>query len=141
MPVYYRGPQVLITGEIFAILVPPRQEFRIAELRDVHIVRGDLPPLRMVSAHAAGGAIVLAIASWPILHSTTASLAALALVVSLSLVGGACWRLAPRVHELRATYRGFLVPLYSSADGRTFGQVCRGLLRAIEDTEMQRIYR
>lgn len=43
MPLYYRGPDVLITHEVFAVRWPP-QVFLIAELGDVWIVRDDRRP-------------------------------------------------------------------------------------------------
>lgn len=37
-----------------------------------------------------------------------------------------------RMRELRAVYRGELVSLLRTNDERTFGQVCRALMRALE---------
>jgi hypothetical protein len=48
------------------------------------------------------------------------------------VISGACSRLAPRTYELRAVYRSLDVQLYATADLTTFGQVRRGLVRALE---------
>jgi hypothetical protein len=42
------------------------------------------------------------------------------------------WRLGGREQELRASYHGYVVRLFSSRDERLFGQVRRALLRATE---------
>lgn len=41
-------------------------------------------------------------------------------------------RLRPRVFELRARHRGVETLLFSCSDSTTFGQVRRGLVRALE---------
>jgi len=132
MPTYYRGPDVLITHKVFVVWEPQPQAFRINELRDVYRVRGDLHPVRMITAHVAGAAIVVAAASWPFLTSPAEYIAAVVFVATPSLASGTAWRLRPRAYELRATYRQLDVLLYSSTDVRTFGQVTRGLIRALD---------
>lgn len=91
MTLYYRGPDVLITDQVFAVRSgnPEPERFRIDELRDVHVVNG----------------------------------------------GAARWRLRPSVYELWATYRNVLVLLFRASDSRVFGQVSRGLMRALEARE------
>lgn len=84
MTTYYRGPQVVITHQVFAVLQPAPQVFMIDDLYDVHVAPGSL--------------------RW----------------------------FAARSHQLRATYGGFEILLFESSDMRTFGQVKRGLLRALE---------
>jgi hypothetical protein len=132
MRTYYRGPEVLITDQIFAVLAPYPAAFRIDELYNVHIVRSDLHPARVFTAHAAGGAMVMVAASWPLINSPVMCVAALVLVATPSVISGACSRLTPRTYELRATYRSLDVRLFRSADLTTFGQVRRGLIRALE---------
>ena len=132
MPTYYRGPDVLITHKVFVVWGPRPQAFRINELRDVYRVRGDLHPIRMITAHVAGAATVVAAASWPFLTSPADYVAALMFVATPSLATGTAWRLRPRVYELRATYRELDVLLYSTTDATRFGQVTRGLIRALE---------
>jgi Family of unknown function (DUF6232) len=132
MRTYYRGPEVLITDQVFAVLAPYPAAFRIDELYNVHILRSDLHPSRVFTAHAAGGALVVVAASWPLINSPVMCLAAIVLVATPSVISGACSRLTPRTYELRATYRGLDVRLFRSPDLTTFGQVRRGLTRALE---------
>jgi hypothetical protein len=132
MRTYYRGPEVLITDQVFAILAPYPAAFRVDELYNVRVFRGELHPARVFTAHAAGGAILAVAASWPLIHSLLACVGALVLVATPCVISGACSRLAPRTYALRATYRNLDVQLYCSADLTTFGQVRRGLLRALE---------
>ena len=55
--------------------------------------------------------------------------------VHIVLFSGAWWRLNPPEYQLCATYRGHEVELYRTRDPRTFGQVKRGLIRALEAIE------
>jgi hypothetical protein len=132
MTIFYPGPEVRITHEVFVILGPCPRRLKINELEDVHIIRGDLHPARVTTAHTAGGAIVLVSVSWPFLDSAAVWLVALAALAASIGISGACARLAPRTYELRATYRGLAVRLYASSDLTRFGQVKRALVRAIE---------
>lgn len=83
MTTYYRGPEVLITHEVFVILGSCPQAFRIDELYDVYVVTDGK-------------------------------------------------RFRPRVFELRASCRGVEVLLFGCSNRTTFGQVKRGLVRALE---------
>ena len=135
MTVYYRGPEAMITHEVFQVYVPHRRTFRIGELSDVHVLRGDLHPARVVAARIAGGALVVVAASWPFVDTPMAVLTMFLLVAAPSVACGACSRLTPRPYELRATYRSLEVRLFRSTDERTFGQVKRGLMRSLEGME------
>jgi hypothetical protein len=84
MTIYYRGPEIVITDQVFAVVQPAPQTFAIDELEDVHVAPGHV--------------------RW----------------------------FAPRSYQVRARYHGFEVLLFESSDMRTFGQVRRGLLRALE---------
>lgn len=132
MPTYYRGPEVLITHELFVIWTPYPHAFQINELGNVHVVRGHVHPSRTLSAHLAGAALVLAAASWPLLQSPGDYLAAAMFIAAPPLASGTAWRLRRRRYELRATYRKLDVVLYASTDARVFWQVTRGLMRALE---------
>lgn len=132
MTIYYHDGAILITHEVYLIAQPEPTRYQLTELDDVVIVRGDRPVIRVVSGCAAAAAIVVVMATLPNVRSVLAIGAAAVLLALSAVIGGACWRLSPRVHELRADYRGKLVVLYSSSDARTFGQVQRGLLRALE---------
>jgi len=132
MRTYYRGPEVLITDQVFAVLTPYPAVFRIDELYNIRVFRSELHPARVFTAHAAGGAYVVVAASWPLIHSPLACLAAFVLVATPSVISGACSRLTPRTYELRAVYRSLDVQLFATADVTTFGQARRGLVRAME---------
>jgi len=45
---------------------------------------------------------------------------------------GTTWRLRPRTFEIWAEYDGVVVRIYQSTDEKTFGHVCRALIRARE---------
>jgi len=45
---------------------------------------------------------------------------------------GTTWRFRPRSFEIWAEYNGVVVRIYESADEKTFGHVCRALIRARE---------
>jgi len=45
---------------------------------------------------------------------------------------GTNWRLRPRAFEIWAEYDGVVVRIYHSTDEKTFGHVCRALIRARE---------
>ena len=131
---YYRGPDAVVTSELFVWRTAPARVFAIRDLRNVGIVRCDADGGHPHTTHAAGGSVVLAVA-WPVLN--TPVLVAVILAVVLPGAAVAYWRLRPRLWELHATYRGTGVILYASADARVFNQVSRALRRAMEDADME----
>jgi hypothetical protein len=132
MVTYYRGPTALITDRTIEVWYPCPLRFAIAELDDVTVVRGAPDPLAVGTTRVAGVSGVLAAVMWPFLHSPASWLVTLALVAVPVAVSGACWRLNHREWELHATYRGYRVRLFRSRDSQLFGQVRRGLMRAME---------
>jgi hypothetical protein len=132
MIVYYQGPMAHITDRALETWCPNRQRFAITELYDVHIVRGSADRLAVGTTRIAGSSAVVAAACWPFLHTPGAWAVAVTMVVVPGAFSGACWRLNRPELELRATYRGYRVQLFSSRDAQMFGQVRRGLMRAIE---------
>jgi len=135
MVVYYRGPTALITDRTMDVWCPYRQRFVIDELYDVHVVRGSADPLAVGTTRIAGSTALVVAACWPFLHTPAAWTVAITFVAVPSLVSGACWRLSRPELELRATYQGLQVQLYRSRDSLLFGQVKRGLMRALEGME------
>lgn len=130
---YYRSPQVLITNERFVwrAAAPPRV-YRVRELSDVGIVRGDADPHRVRTVHVAATVAVIAVTAWPLVNSPAMAVLGI-LIVGIPLVAAiASHRSQPRSWEIRATYGGHEVVLYASTDYTTFGQVGRALRRAIE---------
>jgi hypothetical protein len=132
MATYYRGKAGLITDKFFEVIAPARITFLIDELEDVHIVRGEARPVHLVPVPVAGVATVLGAIGLSFAGSPAVLVAAFVLVFAAVVVAGAYWRMSPRTYELRASYRLFEVCLFRSTDATLFGQVSRGLMRALE---------
>ncbi len=130
---YYRGPDAVVTSELFVWRTSPTKTFVIRELKRVGIARCDAGSGRPHTMHAA--APVLAIGAWPILHPP-AMVGVGAAVAAATLIAAAAVtyrRLRPRLWELHGIYRNAEVILYASTDARVFNQVARALRRAMED--------
>jgi hypothetical protein len=136
MRVYYRGPDALVTSELFVRRSSPAERFAIRELRDVCITRGGV-----TGAGLGTGIILLAAAALvaaAIMARSGAFLVSIALLAGVIMAGGLIiplWWRRPRRRQLQATYRGRKIDLYASADERVFNQVSRALRRALEDAE------
>ena len=131
MTVFYRSRDLLISESEFITLLAT-ERFALGDLRGIHIVRGAPDPSRRTATHAVAGAMILAVALGPLLDSPAAwAVAAVALLGSAGFGGVSIFGRRPR-WQLNAVHRGTAVCLYSTTDQRTFGQVRRGLLRAIE---------
>jgi hypothetical protein len=129
---YYRGPDAVVTSDVFVWRTAPPKTFVIRDLRKVGISHSDARH-RSPGAQTATGSAGLVIAIWPIVD-TPAVFAAVVLAVAIpGVVVAARLRLRPRIWELHATYRHTEVLLYASADTRVFNQVTRALRRAMED--------
>jgi len=134
MPIYYRSPDLVITDRVFEVRRPEPMRLMVDELRNAHIVRGDLHWATVLATCTAVVAVALVAVGWPFLDTVGDYVAALLVLAATSIAAGACVCAVPRVYELRATYRTHEVRLFYSADRRTFGQVQRGLIRALEAT-------
>jgi hypothetical protein len=131
MPIYYRSRDLLITDQVFAIAGPYPMRFRIERLSDARVVKSAAHPIRLVSSCVAAGAPLLAVALWSTLQGWE-YLAALVLATAPAVASGACFRLTPPTRELRARYGRGDVVLFKTSNAMVFGQVQRGLLRALE---------
>jgi hypothetical protein len=130
---YYRGPDAVVTDQLFVWLTKPSKSYVVRDLRSVGLVRAEGSRLRFYTPHVATGTLVLAVAVWLTFGSPAAyALGALAVAVP-STFAVARMRARARRWELRATYRGGRVLLYASSDVRVFNQVVRALRRAVED--------
>ena len=135
MRIYYRGPDVVVTSELFVVRRgSPPGRFAIHDLRDVGIAPGrpDGVRLSIVAPPAAVAALVAAAA----VSAAGGVLVGVAIAVSAAGAGMACavvQQHRPRRWELRAIYRDCPVRLYASTDARVFHQVSRALRRAIEN--------
>jgi hypothetical protein len=134
MRTYYRGPDAVVTSDIFAGSSAPTRTFAIHDLRNVCITRTDVENFRPGALHVSAGLLLIAVAAWPLWKaSPLLALGLVALGMPAFIAGAVFWRLRPQRWELRATYRGADVALFTSSDERVFNQVSRALRRAIED--------
>ncbi len=133
MPVFYRGPCAHITHRVFAVRTPAPRRFALCGLSAVHIV--ELAPERdgtgAARLYATGTAGAAVLAAWPVLGSAPLAVAATLAAAALAGARG-CWRARGRSYELHGVYRGSLQVLFRSTDRRSFGQVVRALVRAME---------
>jgi hypothetical protein len=134
--VYYRGPDAVVTSELFIWRTAPAKTFVIRELRSVGIVLGGADRRRPDTAHVAGGSLILVAASWPALNTSGLITLGVVVIAVPGVVAAACWGMRPRFWELRARYRGRDVVLYVSSDSRVFNQVSRALQRSMEDAHL-----
>jgi len=134
MRTYYRGPDVIVTSELFVVRRrSPPGRFVVHHLRDVCIAPVQRGGVRLsIVVPPAAAALVAAAA----VAAAGGVLAGVAIAVSAAGVGVACavvQQHRPCRWELRATYRDCPVCLYASTDARVFHQVSRALRRAIEN--------
>lgn len=126
--IFYRSAGVVVTDQWF---VTPDRKFVVAQMQDVRTGRSAYDAI----------AVGTAVASIAILVAVGASLFRLdpaawpgMIVIGLVpvVVAGVTWRLRPRRYELWALYQGAVVQIFQCADEKTFGHVCRALIRARE---------
>jgi hypothetical protein len=125
---FYRSTEVTITDQWFAT---PDRTFTVAHLYDVRLARGSFDPVVVGTSLAAVVALVAVGASlfelpplaWPAM-----------VVIGIIPIGVATVtaRVRPRPYELWARYGGEVVRLFCSTEEKTFGHVCRALIRARE---------
>ena len=134
MTTYYRSRDILITDEVFVSRgAAPARMHRIADLTSVGMVRATTPGFTGGPTVALGTGAAAA-ASWPVIGSTVALSAGMALAVGVGVAAAALRRRRGPSWELHATIRGIDVVLYTNPDGQTFRQVTRALVRAMEAT-------
>jgi Family of unknown function (DUF6232) len=135
MPVFYRGPRALITHEVIEIPHLEWRRFAIRELVAVHIVQHG-PDVNVTRRRAFGlmalGSIFVTVPA--IGHSSP--IVAVAVMIGSLTYAGACLRSASGVvWSLVAAYRGQMVVLFESTSQREFDQVCRALVRALQQQQ------
>jgi hypothetical protein len=129
--VFYRSRELVISENEFVTLFAT-QRFALEDLRNFHIVRGDPDPRRRSITNTAAGALILAVAIGPLFDSPAAWAVAVLALVGSAGIGGASIVGRRSRWQLNAEHLGTAVCLYSTTDERTFGQVRRGLVRALE---------
>jgi hypothetical protein len=130
MTVYYRGPDAHITADLLEVWRPEYRRFRIDELTAVRVVPG--APGRRGPGALLPAATVLAAVALPVAHAPVGLLAIVMVLAVASTVAATCLRQSGQPYELYAIHRGHRVKLFECPDARTFGQVRRALLRAVE---------
>jgi len=132
MRVFYRGPRALVTADVITVRSSALRSYALADLSDLYLVTqqgagGSGGSRAMgVSALVGGILVVPAIGRASVVLTTV-------VVVALCLCAFVCLRIGPPAHrELVATYRGRRVVVFASDDQQEFGQVCRGIQRAME---------
>jgi hypothetical protein len=132
---YYRSVDVLITDEVFAVREPVPMRFRLERLRGTHIVADDALPTHLLAVMGVALTFLLGGFAVSRLHSFLDQVTVAVLGVVVLVAIGVRWRGRSRGRELRAIYGGDEVRLFRSTDPMVFGQVRRGLIRALEDLE------
>jgi hypothetical protein len=133
MPIYFRGPDALITHREFTCFRPQPQRFALRELHDPHIVIAEATGATpRVTYPATAAAAAVAAAGWPILGSAPVTLTGLAALAVLAGPIAGCLRGRRHSYEVHAFYRGRCVCLFRTTDPRLFGQIRRALVRALE---------
>jgi len=131
---YYRGPDAVVTEKLFIWQASPMRSFVIRDLRNVGQVRAVVDsgsPVRVAVAAAVTVGVIGA--GWTMLEPPEAyanGMVAVAVPVAWALPS--MFRRS-RGWELRATYRGAEVVLYTCTEERQFNQVKRALRRSMED--------
>jgi hypothetical protein len=126
---YYRGPDAVVTSEVFVWRTTPPQVFVIRELHRVGLVRGGGDRVQPYQA------MVLTMSMWPLVKAPVMVASAI-LVATVPLVAVVVYRRTrPRRWEIHAHYRGADVLMFASRDERIFNQVARALRRAMEDRD------
>ena len=135
MPIYYRGPELVITHEVIVLRGARSRVIPIRELRDLHIVRiGGTGP-NVAPAPAAGGVLAVVVATWPMLRASTLWAFTCLVLGFAAVVAAVRRRRAGEAYELRGSVGGRGLTIFRSRDRQTFGQVVRALVRALESTE------
>jgi hypothetical protein len=139
MPTYYLGPAVRVTGQVFETYEPFHEVYLVDALEYVHVVdraanatSEALGSVRTGSLAVAGIAVAVSATGWPVFHHPATSIVALLVLIAAMVIGIACGRGQQRSFELWAIYFDDLTLLFRTTNERVFGQVRRGLLRAME---------
>jgi Family of unknown function (DUF6232) len=135
MSVLYRGPRALITHEVIEVPQPEWHRFAIKDLAAVHIVQHG-PDVNVARRRTFGlialGSVFVTV---PVIGPSSPIVAVVVMIGSLTYAG-ACLRSASGVGwTLVAAYRGRTVVLFESTSQREFYQVCRALLRALQQRQ------
>jgi hypothetical protein len=137
MTVFYRSRELVISHEEFTALFSP-ERYALTDLHGIHVIRGHPDARHHMATATVAGVLALAVAAGPLMDSPAAwVVTALALLCSVGVGGVSLFARRPR-WQLCANYQGVDVCIYSTTDALTFGQVRRGLIRALEASRAAR---
>lgn len=132
MTVFYRSQELLISRDAFVPLFSPYQ-FALADLSQIQVVRGASDQgTRRTATLGAVGALAVAAAVSPLVDAPQGWAVAVVAVFGTVMAAGMSHALRRPRWQLQAEHNGATILLYSTTDERTFGQVKRALVRAIE---------
>jgi hypothetical protein len=132
MRTYYRGPDAMVTSELFVRRSTSAKSYAIRDLRNVGITcdQGSAGARPLTAAGA--GLLGLVGAAVALAADSPHTLILVGPATVLAVAGALLWPRPAATWELRASYRGRPLSLYSSRDVTVFNQVTRALRRAIE---------
>jgi hypothetical protein len=132
MTVFYRSQELLISRDAFVPLFSP-DRFALADLRRVQVIRGSADQgVHRTATYAAVGALALIAAAGPLVDAAQGWVVAVVAIIGTVVVAGVSHALRRPRWQLQAEHNGATILLYSTTDERTFGQVKRALVRALE---------
>jgi hypothetical protein len=132
MTVFYRGPRALITHEAIEVPHLRWRRFAIKDLAAVHIVQHG-PNVNATRRRAFGLAALGSIFVTVPTIGQSSPIVAVAVIIGSLTYAGACLRSASGAGwSLVAAHQGQTVLLFQSTSQREFDQVCRALLRALQ---------
>jgi hypothetical protein len=133
MRTYYRGPDALVTEEQFVWRTGTSRTFAVRELRNVGLARDDVADRRPdVAMVAAAGMVAFTATTWMLVGAVIGMALGFVSLVASTVAVATRKRRTVRLWQVRATYRGVNMTIYSSSDLRVFNQVARALRRALE---------
>jgi hypothetical protein len=132
MTVFYRSQELLISRDAFVPLFSPYR-FALADLSRVQVVRGaSAHGTGRTATHAAVGALAVVAAAGPLVDAPQGWAVAVVALIGAIVVAGTSHALKRQRWQLQADHNGATILLYSTTDARTFGQVKRAMVRALE---------
>jgi hypothetical protein len=127
---YYQRGGIVVTDQHLTV---DGERFNIAELSNVWMCRSPQRSAAFVAAPVVMVVLEIAASLWNAGWQVAAGFASVALVSSV--IAATVWSRKRRRYELWATCRGNDVRLLTIADAKTYGQLCRALIRAREARE------
>jgi hypothetical protein len=135
MVVYYRGPTARITDQVIETWCPDYRSFAIADLWEVRIGRTAPGPVDLRSTGIAVGLLTVGAASLACLPASGGCALMTIFAAGAAIAGMHAARPRRPLYVITAWHQGSYTCLYACTDERVFGQVRRGLTRALEAYE------